>query len=101
MTNQAKQPSQSYTTLTQQVVREAEEPIQVAEITRRVHRLRPIEARSSPEAVIRNAISQCRLVANIGDGRYWWYPRLLKDLRVRSSGPARTRDKVSNQEVDI
>src|SRR5262245_38722379 len=50
---------------------------------RRVHRLRPIEALSSPERVIRNAISQCRLVANTGDGRYWWYPQLLRGSRVR------------------
>lgn len=83
MTIPAKKQSQSYTALTQQVVREAEEPIPVAEITRRVHRLRPIEAQPSPERVIRNAISQCRLVANTGDGKYWWYPRLLKGSRVR------------------
>jgi Plasmid pRiA4b ORF-3-like protein len=82
MVNPAKQQSQSYTALTQQVVREAEEPIPVAEVARRVQRLRPIEA-PSPERVIRNAIVQCRLVANTGDGRYWWYPRLLKGSRVR------------------
>jgi hypothetical protein len=69
MTIPAKKQSQSYTAITQQVVREAEEPITVAEIMRRVHRLRPIESRSSPERVIRNAISQCRLVANTGDGK--------------------------------
>ncbi len=83
MTNPAKQSSQSYTALTQQVVREAEEPITVAEIMCRVNCLRPIESRSSPERVIRNAISQCRLIANTGDGKYWWYPRLLKGSRVR------------------
>ncbi len=82
MTNQAKQPSQSYTALTQQVVREAEEPIPVAEITRRVHSLRPIES-PSPERLIRHAVSQSRLIANTGDGRYWWYPRLLRGSRVR------------------
>ncbi len=81
MTNPAKQPSQSYTALVQQVVREAEEPIPVAEIIRRVRLLRPIESRS-PETAIRNAISQCRLVANTGGG-YWWYPQLLKGSRVR------------------
>ena len=83
MTIPAKKQSQSYTALTQLVMREAEEPIPVAEITRRVHRLRPIESQSSPERVIRNAISQCRLVANTGDGKYWWYPRLLKGSRIR------------------
>src|SRR5215470_10679977 len=83
MTNPAKQPLQSYTALTQLVMREAEEPITVAEIMCRVNCLRPIESRSSPESVIRNAISQCRLVANTGDGKYWWYPRLLKGSRVR------------------
>jgi hypothetical protein len=50
---------------------------------RRVHRLRPIESRSLPERVIRSAISQCRLVANTGDGKYWWYPRFLKGSRIR------------------
>jgi hypothetical protein len=82
MTNPAKQPSRSYAALTQRIVREAEEPITVAEITRRVQRLRPIESRS-PEGAIRNAISQCRLVANTGDGKYWWDPRLFKGSRVR------------------
>src|SRR5262249_11008838 len=53
MTNPARQPSQSYTALTQHVVREAKEPLPVAEITRRIHRLCPIEARS-PEGAIRN-----------------------------------------------
>src|SRR5262245_58993955 len=83
MTNLAKQSSQSYTMLTQEVVREAEEPITVTEIMSRVHCVRPIASRSSPERVIRSAISQCRLVANTGDGKYWWYPRLLKGSRVR------------------
>lgn len=68
--------------LTQQVVREAEEPIPVAEITRRIQLLRPIEG-PSPDRAIRSAISHCRLVANTGDGRYWWYPRMLKGSRVR------------------
>jgi len=82
MTNPEKQPTQSYTSLVQQVVCEAQEPIPVAEIMRRVHSLRPIESQS-PERLIRNAVSQSRLVANTGDGRYWWYPRLLKGSRVR------------------
>ncbi|MGH9768968.1 MAG: plasmid pRiA4b ORF-3 family protein [Blastocatellia bacterium] len=82
MTNPAKQPSQSYTALVHQVVREAEEPIPVAEIMRRVHSLRPIES-PSPERLIRHAVSQARLIANTGDGRYWWYPRLLKGSRAR------------------
>src|SRR5215813_9342449 len=82
MTNPEKQPTQSYTSLVQQVVREAQEPIPVAEIMRRVHSLRPVESQS-PERLIRNAVSQSRLVANTGDGRYWWYPRLLKGSRVR------------------
>jgi pRiA4b ORF-3-like protein len=80
--NPAKQPSQSYTALTHQVVREAEEPIPVAEIARRVHSLRPIESQA-PERLIRQAVSQARLIANTGDGRYWWYPRMLKGSRVR------------------
>jgi len=83
MTIPAKKQSQSYTALTQLVMREAEEPITVAEIMCRVNCLRPRESLSSPERAIRSAISQCRLVANTGDGKYWWYPRLLKGSRVR------------------
>jgi hypothetical protein len=82
MTNPAKQSSQTYTALTHQVVREAREPIPVAEIMRRVHNLRPIESQA-PERLIRHAVSQARLIANTGDGRYWWYPRMLKGSRVR------------------
>jgi Plasmid pRiA4b ORF-3-like protein len=72
----------SYAALTQKVVREAEEPIPFAEIMRRVNRMRRIETRS-PEGTIRNAIGQCYLIANTGNGRYGWYPRLLKSSRVR------------------
>lgn len=78
-----KEQKTSYAALTAQVVREAAEPIPVVEILRRVHRLRRIETRS-PEGTIRNAIGQCYLIANTGDGRYWWYPRLLKGSRVRA-----------------
>ncbi len=78
-----KQRQASYAALTQQVVNEAAEPIPFVEIMRRVNHLRRIETRS-PEGTIRNAIGQCYLIANTGDGRYWWYPRLLKGSRVRS-----------------
>jgi hypothetical protein len=81
MMNPAKQSSQSYTALTHQVVREAEEPIPVAEIMRRVHSLRPIESQT-PERLIRHAVSQARLIANTGDGRYWWYPRMHRHSAI-------------------
>src|SRR5262249_41804189 len=82
MTNPEKQPTQSYTSLVQQVVREAQEPIPVAEIMRRGPSLRPIESQA-PERLIRHAAPQSPPLANTGDGRYWWYPRLLKGSRVR------------------
>jgi hypothetical protein len=72
----------SYAALVKQVVEEAAEPLPVAEIMRRVERLRRIETRS-PESTIRSAITQCYLIVNTGDGRYGWYPRLLKDSCVR------------------
>lgn len=77
-----KEQQPSFTALVRDVVRKAEAPIPATEIMRRVHQLRPIDTRS-PESTIRNAISQCRMVANTGDGKYWWYPRLLKGSRVR------------------
>ncbi len=43
--------------LVQQVVRAAEEPIPVAEITRRVHRLRPIEALAPERAIWHSSIA--------------------------------------------
>ena len=80
MTGKEEQPS--YTALVRDVVQKAEAPIPAPEIMRRVHQLRPIDTRS-PESTIRSAISQSRLVANTGDGKYWWYPRLIKGSRVR------------------
>lgn len=77
-----KEKKTSYATLTEQVVRQAAEPIPFVEIMRRVHHLRSIETRS-PENTIRSAIGQCYLIANTGDGRYWWHPRLLKGSRAR------------------
>jgi len=77
-----KEQKTSYAALTERVVRESAEPIPFVEIMRRVHHLRRIETRS-PESTIRSAIGQCYLIANTGDGRYWWYPRLLKGSRVR------------------
>lgn len=82
MKSPTKERKASYASLTVQVVRESAEPIPVAEIMHRVHRLRPIETRS-PEATIRSAIGGCYLIANTGEGKYWWYPRLLAGSRVR------------------
>jgi hypothetical protein len=80
MADKPKQPS--YAALVEQVVRESPEPIPVREILWQVHRIRPIET-TSPEGTIRSAIGQCYLIVNTGDGRYGWYPRLLKGSRVR------------------
>lgn len=77
-----KEQKTSYAALTEQVVREAAEPIPFVEIMRRVHQLRRIETQS-PEGTIRSAVGQCYLIANTGDGRYWWYPRLLRSCLKR------------------
>jgi hypothetical protein len=71
------QEKMSYALLVRQIMQEDPEPITVTELLRRVNRVRPVETRS-PESTIRSAIAQCRLIANNGEGRYGWYPRMLK-----------------------
>lgn len=65
-----------------QVVREAPEPLPVAEILQRVNALSPITTRN-PKSTIRNAISQSRLVVSTGDGRYGWKYRLINGAVIR------------------
>lgn len=72
----------NYSALVKKVVFESQTPLTVAEITARVHEIRPIETRS-PENTIRTAIHSCYLIVNTGGG-YAWYPRLLKGARVRT-----------------
>jgi hypothetical protein len=72
----------NYAILVKQIVRAAAEPLTFAEIVRRVESICPIETRS-PQNTICNAISQCYFIGGTGDGRYGWYPRLLKGSRVR------------------
>lgn len=78
-----KEQKESYAALVKQVVRHSPEPLPIAEIMRRVDSVRRIETRS-PQSTIRNAVAQCYLIANTGDGRYGWYPRLLTGSRVRA-----------------
>jgi len=65
-----------------QVVRESAEPLPFAEIMQRVNELFPITTKN-PKSTIRNAISQSRLVINIGDGRYGWKYRLINGSLIR------------------
>jgi hypothetical protein len=73
----------SYALLVRQIMQEEPEPLTVAEILRRVNRVRPVETRS-PESTIRSALAQCYLIANDGEGRYGWFPRMLKGSAVRA-----------------
>jgi hypothetical protein len=72
----------SYAALVWQLLKESPEPLGVQEIVQRVGRIRPIET-NSPLQTIRHALGQCRLIANTGDGRYGWYPRLIDGSLVR------------------
>src|SRR5215472_435534 len=78
-----KQEKKSYASLVRQILQEAPEPITAAEILRRVGRIRRVETRS-PEKTIRSALALCRLIANDGEGRYGWFPRMLKGSIVRA-----------------
>src|SRR5262249_15835266 len=73
----------SYASLVRQILQEAPEPITAAEILRRVGWIRRVETRS-PENTIRSALALCRLIANDGEGRYGWFPRMLKGSIVRA-----------------
>ncbi|HZS04048.1 MAG TPA: plasmid pRiA4b ORF-3 family protein [Blastocatellia bacterium] len=77
-----KEQKASCAALVRQVVREAAEPIPVAEILRRVELVQRVETRS-PEATVRGAIRECRMIVHAGDGAYGWYPRLLSGSRAR------------------
>jgi hypothetical protein len=73
----------SYASLVRLTMQESPEPLSVAEVLRRVNRVRPVETRS-PESTIRSALAQCYLIANDGEGRYGWFPRMLKGSVVRA-----------------
>lgn len=72
----------SFAALVYQVVKESPDPLPVREILSLVNRMRPVET-NSPLQTIRHALGQCRLIANTGEGRYGWYPRLIDGSRVR------------------
>lgn len=76
------QDTKSYAALVRQILQESPEPLTAAEILRRVSRVRPVETRS-PEATIRSALASCRLIANDGEGRFGWFPPMLKGSIVR------------------
>src|SRR5215475_5187603 len=78
-----KQTKKSYALLVRQMIQESPEPLTVAEILRRVDRIRRVETRS-PESMIRSALAQCRLIANDGAGKYGWFPRMAKGSIVRA-----------------
>ena len=78
----------NYTELTHQVVRDSPEPLSFADIVRRVQAITPIKT-ANPKNTLRGAISQSRLIAATGDGRYGWMPRLINGsvLRLTLSKP--------------
>ncbi|HJW83141.1 MAG TPA: hypothetical protein VJ754_02440 [Anaerolineae bacterium] len=72
----------NYTELTHQVVRDSPEPLSFADIVRRVQAIAPIKT-ANPKNTLRGAISQSRLIAATGDGRYGWMPRLMNGSALR------------------
>jgi len=72
----------SFAQLTRKVVQTSPRPIPFEEIYRRVNAKRVIDTRS-PKNTIRNAVTQCRLIAPDGQGRYGWSPRMMRGARVR------------------
>jgi hypothetical protein len=73
----------SYASLVAQVVHDSPEPLPFKEILSRVETVKAIDT-TSPESTIRHALTQNRLIANTGEGRYGWYPRLITGSFVRA-----------------
>lgn len=73
----------SIASLVRQILLESPQPLTVAEILQRVRQIRPLDTRSL-ENTIRSALSSCPLIANDGEGRYGWFPRMLKGSTVRA-----------------
>lgn len=78
----ARKDEPSYTDLVYEVVRSVGRPLKFQEILDEVNRRRPITTRD-PKSTIRNALSQGRLLASLGDGRYGWLPRLVAGSLLR------------------
>ncbi len=74
----------SYADLAHEVVQASPEPLPFREIWWRVHDRRPIDTRD-PEATLRSAIGQSRLLISTGDGRYGWKPRLINGSITRAT----------------
>lgn len=72
----------SYTDIVYDVLQSAESPLTFAEIFDAVGKRRPITTRN-PKGTIRNALSQARLLVNLGDGRYGYLPHLLRGSVLR------------------
>jgi len=74
----------SFVQLVTQALMGAGRPLTLAEIKARVEMVRPVRTRN-PQATLRNAISNVRLIASLGGhpARYTWWPRHLSDNTFR------------------
>ena len=72
----------NYTQLVYEVVRDSDRPLSFQEIFDRVNERQPITTKN-PKSTIRNALTQLRLIRNVGDGRYYYFPHILKDSLFR------------------
>lgn len=78
----AKKGAPNYTQLVHEVVRSSDRPLCFEEIFDRVNERQPITTKN-PKGTIRNALTQLHLVYSVGDGRYGYFPHLLKDSLFR------------------
>ncbi len=78
----AKKGAPNYTQLVHDVVRSSDRPLSFREIFDRVNERQPITTKN-PKGTIRNALTQLRLVYSVDDGRYGYFPHLLKDSLFR------------------
>jgi hypothetical protein len=72
----------SYTDCVHRVLQAAAAPITMDELIQAVGEMRPLTAKNI-RSTLHNAINQSPLCTSLGDGRYWWMPRLLKGNRFR------------------
>ncbi len=72
----------SNTDLVHEVLRSAERPLTLDEITERVNERRPVTT-ANPPATIRSALSQGPQLVSLGDGRYGYLPRLIEGSLLR------------------
>jgi tetratricopeptide (TPR) repeat protein len=81
-TSRPKSGEPSYTDLTYEVLRSAQQPLTFQEIFDAVNQRRPVTTRN-PKGAIRNAFTQGRQLISLGNGRYGYLPYLVQGSLLR------------------